>query len=395
MNRQRFAVEVLAGLGIAPTGENVRALKGWQRAEGGHWNNTAEHNPLNTTLNLPGSGDTGSQGNISVYRDWRQGVKATVKTLELPAYAGIRRALRGGSAMRVARAIDSSPWGTHGQLVYQTIAGAKAPGRVPQPRGLAGGGSSGGGSVSVQAPGTPGTSVEPGDSSGVLSLLGELTAPRPVSASAPAAPAFTARAVLPEGAATVAPSGGGGVPQLDVGSVLDAVRTSAGSIPQAARPGAVTDVAAGGSGAASAGRSGAGVDLRPRGGYKGAKGPATQLARIGFSNGLRVMSTKRHNTNPYSGSRSDHDYGNTDAFAYDLSNGNRPTPQMDETALQIMRALGDRKYKKGEPIDTSRGVFNIKTKGGAVRVQVIYRGSGAAFGGDHTNHVHVGVKRVA
>lgn len=126
------------------------------------------------------------------------------------------------------------------------------------------------------------------------------------------------------------------------------------------------------------------------GGWGGAKGPATQLAKIGESLGLKPTSTKRHNTNPYSGSHSDHDVGNKDAYAYDLSNGSAPTPEMDEAAYKIMHRLGFKDYKKGTPIDTASGVKTIN----GVRYQIIYRGSGARFGGNHMNHVHVGVKHV-
>jgi hypothetical protein len=128
---EQFAVDVLRRLGIKPTRQNVTGLVGWERAEGGHWHNTARFNPLNTTLNLPGSGDTGSQGNISVYRNWRQGEKATAKTLKNGRYEPILDALRGGSAQDVASAIGQTPWGTGGDLVQRTIASTKV-GQIPQ-----------------------------------------------------------------------------------------------------------------------------------------------------------------------------------------------------------------------------------------------------------------------
>ncbi len=132
---ERFAVALLGQLGIQPTRRNVKALVGWQRAEGGHWHNTARYNPLNTTQNMPGSGDTGTQGNISVYRNWRQGVEATERTLENGRYGGILQALRNGTARDVASAINASPWGTHGSLVYQAIASTPKPARLPVARG--------------------------------------------------------------------------------------------------------------------------------------------------------------------------------------------------------------------------------------------------------------------
>ncbi len=130
--------------------------------------------------------------------------------------------------------------------------------------------------------------------------------------------------------------------------------------------------------------------LKPSGGWGGSKGPATELAKIGLNLGLQSMSEKRHNTNPYSGSHSDHELSKKNAYAYDLSNGSAPTPEMDEAAYQIMHRLGFKNYKRGQPINTSQGVKTIN----GIRYQVIYRGSGEAFGGNHLNHVHVGVERV-
>lgn len=126
--------------------------------------------------------------------------------------------------------------------------------------------------------------------------------------------------------------------------------------------------------------------LKGGGGYAGTKKPADTLRDIGTQLGLQVTSSKRNNTNPHSGSRSDHDNGNKDAFAYDLSNGSSPTPQMDRAAYRIARQLGIKDYKMGTPIMKSVQV-------GKFRYQLIYRGTGAAFGGNHMNHVHIGVKR--
>lgn len=184
-----FAAAVLQQLGIRPNRRNVSALVGWERAEGGHWHNTARYNPLNTTLNMPGSGDTGSQGNISVYRGWGQGIRATAKTLSLPAYGGIRKALASGTRRDVARAIDQSPWGTHGSLIYQTILGTNVQG-VPSvhaphatPAGAPGGGALGG------------LNVPPAD----LSVLAQALQPQqqqPVQATPLAPPSFSAAKYL-------------------------------------------------------------------------------------------------------------------------------------------------------------------------------------------------------
>lgn len=126
----QWAGALLAKLGIRQTRANTQALVGWANAEGGHWNNQAKYNPLNTTQDMPGAGNTGSQGNIKVYRDWAQGLDATVKTLRNGRYGGILSALHGSDPMAVASAIGQTPWGTGGDLVQRTIAsasGAAAP----------------------------------------------------------------------------------------------------------------------------------------------------------------------------------------------------------------------------------------------------------------------------
>ena len=120
-----WANVLLRRLKIKPTGANTRALVGWVNAEGGNWHNDARYNPLNTTQGMPGAGNTGTQGNIKVYRDWNQGIDATVKTLRNGKYGAILQALKGNDPTAVARAIQGSPWGTKGDLIMRTIASAK------------------------------------------------------------------------------------------------------------------------------------------------------------------------------------------------------------------------------------------------------------------------------
>ena len=115
----------------------------------------------------------------------------------------------------------------------------------------------------------------------------------------------------------------------------------------------------------------------PAGAFMGSQAVAQSLAAIGHGLGLKTTSEKRQNANPFSGSRSDHDFGNKDAYAYDISDGSAPTPGMDKAALRIMHQLGFKSYRLKEPINTSRGVTTIAHGGHRFRVQVIYRGSGA------------------
>jgi hypothetical protein len=108
-----FAAAVLQKVGIKPSADSISKLVAWANAEGGNWNNTARYNPLNTTLALPGAGNTGAQGNIKVYRSWTQGIEATAKTLTSGPYGGILAALKSGTGAQFEAAVNASPWGTH------------------------------------------------------------------------------------------------------------------------------------------------------------------------------------------------------------------------------------------------------------------------------------------
>lgn len=108
---QTFATSLLRSLGRPVTPRAVRNIMGWEYAEGGHTHNSARWNPLNTTQDMPGSGDTGSQGNISVFRDLPQGVEATRRTLTNGRYGSILSSLD-ADPNTFARAVNATPWGT-------------------------------------------------------------------------------------------------------------------------------------------------------------------------------------------------------------------------------------------------------------------------------------------
>lgn len=123
MSAALWAASLLGMGGWPATPNNVRAIVAWEKAEGGHWNNSAKYNPLNTTQPMPGAGNTGTQGNIKVYRSWQQGLEASVKTINNGNYPQVVAALkRGNNAPAVARAIGASPWGTKGGLLSSTLA---------------------------------------------------------------------------------------------------------------------------------------------------------------------------------------------------------------------------------------------------------------------------------
>jgi len=112
-NQLTWAKALLKALGAPLSTPNLAAVVAWEMAEGGHWNNSAHYNPLNTTWTMPGSTSMNSVG-VKAYVSWEQGFAATLKTLHNGYYDGILRALRrGDDAQAVADAVAASPWGTH------------------------------------------------------------------------------------------------------------------------------------------------------------------------------------------------------------------------------------------------------------------------------------------
>lgn len=103
---------------------------------------------------------------------------------------------------------------------------------------------------------------------------------------------------------------------------------------------------------------------------------------IGDFGPLKVVSEKRDRKSTASGGVSDHWTGSKNAYAWDLSDGSHPTKNMDRKAAQILGSLGI-KYKGG-PVVVTKTVGNY-------RVQVLYRTN---VGGNHHNHIHVGVRRI-
>jgi hypothetical protein len=103
---QQWAATLLQRLGIPQSPGALQALVGWERAEGGHWNNSARYNPLNTTQRMPGYKTFQSVGQgsapIGIYNSWQQGIDATIKTLRNGRYGGILKALQAGNPPSVS-----------------------------------------------------------------------------------------------------------------------------------------------------------------------------------------------------------------------------------------------------------------------------------------------------
>jgi chemotaxis protein histidine kinase CheA len=110
--KTQWANAVLKELGDTAKPGAVQALVHWATEEGGNWNNSAKYNPINTTLHEPGSTNPGFGAGVQAYTSWAEGIKATVDTLDLSPYGGIRAALKAGDYAGVGSALLASPWGT-------------------------------------------------------------------------------------------------------------------------------------------------------------------------------------------------------------------------------------------------------------------------------------------
>ena len=119
-NNTAFANKLLAKLGVPSSATNIEAMQKWMASEGGHWNNTAGYNPLNTTLNLPGStlmkSGPGRAAGVRHYTDWDQGLEATAITLTgrkagERGYSAIIEAMREGKPLEeILGTINNSAW---------------------------------------------------------------------------------------------------------------------------------------------------------------------------------------------------------------------------------------------------------------------------------------------
>lgn len=102
-----WRVDVLGALGAPVSSANLRFLDSWQRQEGGHTNNSARWNWLNTKR---GSYPKMGQG-ISVFPDYQTGVRETAATISNGYYPNIVAGLRAGDPYRnQSVAGDLSTW---------------------------------------------------------------------------------------------------------------------------------------------------------------------------------------------------------------------------------------------------------------------------------------------
>jgi murein DD-endopeptidase MepM/ murein hydrolase activator NlpD len=146
-DKKTWAAQLLGALGAPVNDSNITALTTWQSREGGHWNNSASFNPLNTTLDMGNSQSMNSVG-VKRYNSWDEGVQATVNTLtgasaNSRGYSAIVDALRSGASTEtILSAVSNSAWvtGKTGQNSYKGFKGGGTPGApgIPNPNPMEG-----------------------------------------------------------------------------------------------------------------------------------------------------------------------------------------------------------------------------------------------------------------
>ena len=326
--------DVLSTLQAPVTTGNLRLLRSWQRAEGGHTNNTATWNWLNTTRGkqFPSMNSVG----VRQFPDYRTGVAYTADTI-IGGYPGIVSALRAGKPyspkFRSTVLSDFSKW-VSGSRTARLDYGQKILGvRGPVPKVMT-------------------TSLGKAPS-------GQSYGKQPMSRNE-----ISSMDML--------------INSLDDGDDFwDLLRAVPEDFPELAQP--VSEPRP----ASPAKKLDSAVDLKPGAGWGGSKKIAMSFRDLAKSYGLGVMSEKRSTKMTASGGVSDHWTGSKNSYAFDLSNGSSPTKEMDEAARQIMAELGVNYDGKSELVK------NVNVNG--YRVQVLYRTN---VGGNHHNHIHVGVRKL-
>ena len=102
--------DVLKRVGAPATKQNLDFLATWQRWEGGHTNNKASFNWLNTTSNAPGATHSINSVGVKAFDSYENGVNATVQTLNNGRYGDIVGALRSGNPYKEKPVAGLSTW---------------------------------------------------------------------------------------------------------------------------------------------------------------------------------------------------------------------------------------------------------------------------------------------
>lgn len=153
-----WAVDLLKKIGAPQSAANQQFIYDWETSEGGG----GKYNPLNQGP-VPGHPElttTGSQygGGAADFASWSDGLTGAADYLDMPAYQGIRDALRSGRPDAARAALINSPWAASHYGNGSAFSDAPLPGHK---------------SVLSPASSSDGSGSTPGGSSG--GLLGGLT----------------------------------------------------------------------------------------------------------------------------------------------------------------------------------------------------------------------------
>jgi hypothetical protein len=116
-SEKEWATGLLQKMGAPVNDASINALTTWMRHEGGHWKNSANYNPLNTTLDMGNSESMNSVG-VKRYKSWEEGYAATIGTLTGKnagdrGYTAIVDALKSGASTdAILAAVNNSAWMT-------------------------------------------------------------------------------------------------------------------------------------------------------------------------------------------------------------------------------------------------------------------------------------------
>jgi hypothetical protein len=128
------AVAILNGLGVkTPSSASIGLLVAWQACEGGP---ASRHNPMNTTLRMPGSRAINPEG-VQQYPTEAEGITATVQTLRNGLYPQLVRALQtGNTTLFFGATAEMARWGTSMTCIRQAyggpVTGTPAPATTPR-----------------------------------------------------------------------------------------------------------------------------------------------------------------------------------------------------------------------------------------------------------------------
>lgn len=193
--------DLLTAIHAPITPKNLKLLAAWQRWEGGHTNNRAKYNWLNTTIDAPGAVESINSVGVKRFKSYQAGINALASTLLNGRYNNIVKGFRFGDPYRYNISPGLQVWVSgrpdgNPEYARKVMGGAGAP-KATQPRPRSGGGGGAKGNLAL-APAPPALSplmkIAFADDPEFLQLLGSISAPaKPQPPQAPGVPAQPAK----------------------------------------------------------------------------------------------------------------------------------------------------------------------------------------------------------